>query len=347
MRKLYGLVFIGIVVGAYLHYVQGWDWARLRREPAVAFFFPEDASATTTPIGQRGVGTHWETVKPMPEPRADFGAAVLGNTIYVVGGVDGYFRTLSTALAYDIGADAWRPIARLPQAVHHPAVVSDGERIYVIGGLTGLASRPMDDVFAYDPQKDAWEQLGRLNDFRGASGAAALDGTVYVVGGVTTAGAGDAFEYYDPARSGWNGLKPMPTPRTHLAAAGAAGKIFAIGGRRGSIARNLATTEAYDPKSMTWEALPDMTVARSGHAVAALGGRVYAFGGETPEGTVAEVEVYDPAKKSWSTLPQAMPSPRHGIAAVAWKDRVYVIGGGRRKGLTVSDLHEVLIIARE
>jgi N-acetylneuraminic acid mutarotase len=344
MRKLYGLVFLACVAGAYLHYVQGWDWARLRREPAVALFFPEDASATTTPVGARGTGTHWETARPMPDARAAFGAAVLGNTIYVVGGIDGYFRTLSSALAYDIGADAWRPIARLPQAVHHPAVATDGTRLFVIGGLTGLSSRPLDDVYAYNPAKDAWEAVGRLNDFRGASASAELSGTLYVVGGLTTAGPGADLEYFDPARAGWNGLKPMPTPRAYLAAASYADRLFAIGGRRGSIARNLATVEAYDPKAMTWEPLPELAVARSGHAAASAGGRIYVVGGETKEGTVADVEAYDLKKKAWSVLPTPLPSPRHALAAVAWKDRLYVIGGGRRAGFSVSDLNEVLII---
>ncbi|MEK7545609.1 MAG: kelch repeat-containing protein [Patescibacteria group bacterium] len=345
MRKIFTFLFALVCVGTYLHYVQGWDWARARRDPAVTHFFPEDASATTTPIGERGTGTHWETVAPMPFPRAEFGAAVLGNTIYVVGGIDGFFRTLSSAMAYDIGADAWRSIPRLPQAVHHPAVVSDGKKIYVIGGLTGLASRHIDDVYAYDPEKDAWEQLGRLNDFRGAAAAAALDGTVYVMGGVTTAGADDAIEYFDPARGGWNGLKSMPTQRAYLAAAAAGGKIFALGGRRGSVAKSLGASEAYDPKRQAWETAPDMAFPRSGHAAAALGGAAYVLGGESKQGNVAEIEVLDAKKMSWSTLALPMLSARHGHAAVAWKNRIYAIGGGRRPGFSVSDLNEVLIIA--
>lgn len=345
MRKLFSLFFLIVVVGSYLHYVQGWDWARARREPVVTYFFPEDASATTTPIGQRGVGTHWETVKPMPDARAEFGAAVLGNTIYVVGGIDGYFRSLSSALAYDIGADAWRELPRLPQAVHHPAVVSDGKKIYVIGGLTGLASRPIDDVYAFNPEKHAWEQQGRLNDFRGAAAAAGIDGTVFVLGGITTAGAADTLEYYDPTRSGWNGLRSMPTSRAYLASASASGKIFALGGRRGSIVKNLASTEAYDVERQDWETLPDMAMPRSGHAAVELEGLVYALGGESKDGTIAEIEVLDPKKKTWSVFPLPMASPRHGFAAVVWKDRLYAIGGGRRAGFSVSDLNEVLILA--
>lgn len=344
MRKLLSLLFLLVVIGTYLHYIQGWDWARLRREPSVTYFFPEDASATTTPIGMRGVGTHWETVRPMPGARSEFGAAVLGNTIYVVGGIDGYWRSLSSALAYDIGADAWRELPRLPSAVHHPAVVTDGAKIYVIGGLTGLASRPVDDVYAFDPEKHAWEEVGRLNDFRGAAAAAAQDGTMYVMGGITTAGADDAIEYYQTERGSWNGLKTMLTSRAHLAAASAAGRIFALGGRKGSVAKSLATTEAFNPAAQEWEALPDMEVARSGHAAVEHGGRVYVLGGETKERTVSEIEILDPKKESWSTFDVPMMSPRHGFAAVAWKDRIYAIGGGRRPGFSVSDMNEVLII---
>jgi|SRR5688572_12307548 len=346
MRKLFSLLFVLVVIGAYLHFVQGWDWATARRDPRVTFFWPEDASATTTPIGQRGVGTHWETAKPMPGPRSDFGAAVAGNTIYVVGGVDGYFRTLSSALAYDIGADAWREIPRLPQAVHHPAVATDGVKIYVVGGLTGLASRPIDDAYVFDPQKGAWEQLGRLNDFRGAAAADTLDGTLYVAGGATTAGASDAFEYYDAARKGWNGLRSMPTPRTHLAAASADGKFFTIGGRRGSLTKNFGTIEAFDFKRNEWVPSPDLAVPRSSHAATERGGLIYVLGGETKQGNVAEIEIFDPKKNAWTTLPIVMPNPRHGLAAVAWKDRIYAIGGGRRAGFSVSDLNEVLILAQ-
>lgn len=345
MRKLFSCLTLLIVAGAYLHYVQGWDWSRVRRARPVTFVLGPQDSGTTTPVGQRGTGTRWETASPMPFARSAFGAAVIGNTIYVVGGIDGYFRTLSSVVAYDIGPDAWRALPRLPQAVHHPAVATDGEKLYVVGGLTGLASRPIDDVYVFDPAKGAWEQIGRLNDFRGAAAAAWLDGRLYAMGGFSTAGPDDAFEYLDAERGVWNGLQSMPTARGFLSAAALDGKIYAVGGRKGSLARNLGVNEAYDPKAAAWERLPEMTVARSSHAVAASGGRLYAFGGETKDGTIAVVESYDPTKKAWTRSGLPMPKPRQGLAAVPWKDRIYVIGGGRRPGFSVSDLNEVLILA--
>lgn len=346
MRRLLGPLFLLAVVAAYGHLVLGWDPTQMHRNPAVARFFPPDASATDTPIGQRGTGTHWESASPMPDARTEFGAAAVGDVIYVVGGIDGYARTLSSALAYDIAADAWREIPRLPQAVHHPAVVSDGTKLYAIGGLTGLASRPIDDVYAFDPAKNAWEALGRLNDFRGAAGAAVLDGTPYVMGGVTPAGTDGSLERYDAARGTWTGLAALPTPRTHLSSVAADRRLYALGGRAGSASKSLDAAEAYDPAKETWTALAPMPSARSAASAASVGGTLYAIGGVAKDGLVPSVDAYGIASGTWTaTSTPPLPHPRHGLAAVAWKDRIYVLGGGLRAGFSVSALNDVLILA--
>lgn len=346
MRKLYALILIVLAAGAYLHYVRGWDWERLQRTQAAEWLFlNQDASATTTPIGLRGVGTHWETAVPMPDARADFGAAVVGNTIYVVGGVDGYFRTLNSVLAYDIGADAWRRVADLPQPLHHAAVATDGQRLYALGGMTGLAARPVDSAYAYDPQTNAWRELGDLNDFRGAAAAAFLDGRLYVMGGSTTAGTDDVIEYYNFERGSWNGVSTMPTSRGDLAAVAEGDAIYALGGRKGSVSSALGTTEAFDPAKGTWRRLPDMAAPRSGLGAAAVGGRIYALGGVSKDGVAPGIEIFDVKTQAWSAAAMSMDKPRHGLAAVAWKNRIYAIGGGLRPGFSVSDLNQVLILA--
>lgn len=345
MRRLFGFLFLIVAVGAYLHYVQGWDWTRLRRTRVVSVVLREDASATTTPIGTRGTGTHWETAAPMLKTRTDFGAAAIGDTLYVVGGVDGLWGSLDSVEAYDIAGDAWREVATLPMPIHHPAVATDGSKLYVLGGFTGLAARPLDSGYVYDPKADAWRELGRLNDFRGGAAAAFLDDRLYILGGQTSAGADGVLEQYDVERSGWNGLRDMPTPRTRLQAVALDGRMYAIGGSKGSISTNLATTEAYDPGLEEWKTVGQMSVPRSGFAAALNGGLIYVFGGESASGTIETIETFDPKKGAWSSLIQPMPDPRHGLAAVAWKNRIYVLGGGRRKGLSVTDINSVLILA--
>lgn len=343
MRKFLGFLLILAGIGAYLYYVQGWDLARLQRTPGIELVLPTNESATTTPIGMRGVGTHWETLAPMPQARADFGAATIGDVIYVVGGVDGYLRTLNSLEAYDVVTDTWREMAKMPQPIHHPAVATDGQKLYVLGGMTGLAARPLDSAFAYDPKTDTWSELGRLNDFRGGAAAAVQD-RLYIMAGVTTAGIDDSVEYYDFVHTNWNGVTKMPTARTQLQTVVDGGKIYAIGGNKGTIETNLGTTEAYDPATDVWKTLPNLAVARSGFAAAESGGRIYAIGGERKDGVIDAIEVFDPAKGSWSSLGVMMSDPRHGLAAASWKNRIYVLGGGRRSGLSVTDENTALIL---
>lgn len=348
MRRLHGLIALLIVVGTYLHYVQGWDFERVKRTAVGRVFWKEDASATTTPVGRRGTGTHWETGSPMPKPRGEFGAAELGGRIYVVGGIDGYGRTLDSVLVYDILTDTWGEAPRLPEARHHAAVAADGERLYVVGGFVGISFRPVDSAFAYDPAKREWSELGGLNDFRGAAAAAVAGGRLFVLGGVTPSGPSASVEWYDIARKGWNGLKTeMATPREHHGAAVLGGKLYAVGGRKGSPATNLAALEVLDPTdgAERWRSLKEMPTPRGGIGAAALGGKLYVFGGEAKGGTIGVVEAYDPKKDAWTALDLPMPSPRHGLAAVTYENRIYVLGGGRRPGFSVSDLNEILVVA--
>lgn len=341
MKKL--LTIIALLAGlvAYLHYVQGWGARRFVNE-TIGRFRPAD-SATTTPIGSGGVGTHWETAAPMKKARSEIGAAEVNGKIYVIGGLDGYGRTTDSVEVYDIEKDSWSEAAKLPQALHHPAVTTDGEKVYVVGGFIGIAFRPVDTVYVYEPETDSWSEAGRLNDFRGAGAAAFAEGKLHAAGGVTSSGVSGTFEWYDGEGRVWNGLKDLPTPREHLAAVGLDGKFYAIGGRKRWVDQNLAAMEAFDVPAREWKALPPMPTKRGGIAAAASGGKIHVFGGEGKDGTFSQVEVYDPKAAAWESFSPALPTPRHGLAAVPYRNRIYVLGGGRRPGFAVSDVNEVLI----
>ncbi len=342
MKKIFWLIALAIGVGLYLHKIQGWDWERARRLPGVSFVLKEEASATTTPIGQRGAGTHWETASPMPFARADFGTAVVGNEIFVIGGRDGYLRTLVSVLAYDIPTDTWREVAPLPQALHHPAVATDGKTIYVLGGMTGISSRPLDAAYAFDPLRNAWTELGQLNDFRGDAAAIFAEGRLSILGGATTAGTDGVFEFYDPERKGWNGLPAMSTARRGHVLVAQDGTLYALGGRLGT-SKDISATEKYT-EADGWKPLQDMPVPRRAFGAFVHEGKILAVGGVNDIGGLpAMIDVFDPLKDVWTTFPFSLPHPRHGLGVATYKNRAYVIGGGLAKGYSVSDLNEVLI----
>jgi N-acetylneuraminic acid mutarotase len=79
---------------------------------------------------------------------------------------------------------------------------------------------------------------------------------------------------------------------------------------------------------------------RGGLASAVLDGKIHTFGGERADGVFANHEVYDPAADRW-TIEAPLPTPRHGLAAVAAAGRIYVIGGGPKQGLAQTDVVEV------
>jgi N-acetylneuraminic acid mutarotase len=208
--------------------------------------------------------------------------------------------------------------------------------------LRGGAFTAVDLVFAYDPTRNVWEDRTPLPQARGAGAAAVIDGLIYVAGGVRGGQSVGDFAVFDPAMNAWTELPAMPTERDHLAAAAIDGLFYAFGGRFGQLFDAL---EAYNPQSRQWTTLAPMPTARGGLAGAALGGRLFAFGGEgnsaDPNGIFPQTEVYDPAANMWGALPD-LPTPRHGMGAAAFGDRIYVPGGGTVAGFGASAANEAL-----
>lgn len=347
-RRDYGkwgwlLVFLLAAFSGYQYYVHGWDLARIKDE-AFRLVRLSPAEPGAGEDGEPRKGTRWETRRPMLTARSEIGAAHINGKIYVVGGIDAYGRALRSMEVYDIASDAWSNGPSLPQALHHPAVATDGERLYVIGGFFGTVKfTPVDTAYVFDPAANRWSELGRLENFRGAAAAAVAGGKLLVFGGADLAGQTASLEIYDAERGRWFAGPSVPTVREHLAAAVAGETVYALGGRTSFPDGNAASAEAYDPGAGKWTRLKPMMKARSGFGAASVSGRVYVFGGEEREGTIAPVEVYVPQFGTWQPFGE-MPTPRHGLAAVAVGNKIFVLGGGRRPGFSVSDLNEVLII---
>lgn len=103
---------------------------------------------------------------------------------------------------------------------------------------------------------------------------------------------------------------PLPLALHHTAAAVAGGRLFVIGG--------------------------------FGLDGAAVDGVIYVFGGRTRGANIAVTEGFDPRTDAWRSAPP-LPTPRHGLAAVAVDDRVFTISGGPRPGGIFSNTTEVYI----
>jgi N-acetylneuraminic acid mutarotase len=127
-------------------------------------------------------------------------------------------------------------------------------------------------------------------------------------------------------------------------------KIFVIGRNiaASSPLVNVNVNEMYITETDKWTAVEPMPSKRSGIAAAAINNSFFVFGGEVFGGeglikTYDNNEEYDTQYGKWISQ-EPMPTSRHGLAAVSLGDRIFVIGGGPKPGLSVSDVIEIYTI---
>ena len=280
----------------------------------------------------------WQRAAPLPLPRTEVAAAVVGGRIAVVGGFVADGSSSSRVDVYTLRTNAWSRLPDLPVAVNHAMAASFRGRLYVVGGYAGR--EPLRAAYVLD--RGRWRALPRPPEARAAAGAAVVGSRLYVVGGVGPGGLAERMLVFDLRRGRWT-TAPGPRPREHLAVTAAAGVVIAAGGRLAGIDTNLAHVEAFTPRDRRWRQLPPVPHARGGTGAAAIGSAVVSVGGEEPSGSIASVYVIglDHRGPRWQRAAD-LPTPRHGLGVVALGGRVYAIGGGPRPGLFVSGANEYL-----
>ena len=283
----------------------------------------------------------WTARASMPAPRQEIAAATLDGKIYVFGGLDDRFNSLSAVDVYDPRADTWESRNDMPLPLNHLATVAFEERIYILGGYVNFVTAELSrQTLEYDPAVDTWARRADMPLFRGAHGAALLEGRIYVLGGVgVSADEQTRAMIYDPAADTWEIGANMPVFSEHLAVAAGAGRVYAFSGR--DFNRNRNEVQIYDPTADSWKMGAAIPTARSGIVALEWLGRFFVFGGELP-GVFDENEAYDPETDSWEML-LPMPTARHGLAGGLVDGKIYIIGGGTIAGLRASDIVEEYI----
>lgn len=129
----------------------------------------------------------WREIAPLPEPRSSFDAAVLDDTIYVVGGwqIRGDDQVWhKTAYALDLSAKTpqWTALAEPPFQRRALSVAAHDGKLFAIGGMTEQG-KPTTRVDFYDVASGKWF---RGPDLQGegmegfGSSAFAVGGRLYV-----------------------------------------------------------------------------------------------------------------------------------------------------------------------
>jgi Kelch motif protein len=286
----------------------------------------------TSPSGTVLEGS-WEPGMDAPTALTEVAVAAVDDRIWVAGGLTRDGDGSAGVFVYDPRAAAWSYGPELPGPVHHSALVSDGEALWLAGGYAGSGfDAPTAEVWRLDPSADTWVADEPLPEARGA-GAAAWDGSrIVYAGGVGPDGvSGAVFALEDGT---WSQVARLDKPREHLAATSdGEGSVFVVGGRVGGLDANLATADRVEGTAAT--TIGDLPTRRGGVAAfwwPTLGACL--VGGESPGGTNAQVECID-VDGDVSVLP-GLGRPRHGLGAAVVDGTAYVLLGGNQPGLFVS-----------
>lgn len=105
----------------------------------------------------------WSDMSPLPEPRSSFDAAVLGDSIYVVGGwkmageADAVWH--KTAYVLDLAGEAkdWKALPEPPFQRRALSLAAHTGKIYVIGGMQEKGG-PTTRVDIFDPARGKWSE---------------------------------------------------------------------------------------------------------------------------------------------------------------------------------------------
>jgi N-acetylneuraminic acid mutarotase len=173
----------------------------------------------------------WSDLPPMPTRRGATASAVIGDTLYVAGGMTQGGRLSNALEAFDFRTQRWRRLADLPTPREHMIGVAVDEAFYVAGGRS-LTDDSLSVVERYEPETDRWTRVAPMPQEAGSLEGATVDGYALIVGGdddregwVT-----GKIQRYDPETDRWSQLPEMRTKRHGMAAAVADGRLWVLGG---------------------------------------------------------------------------------------------------------------------
>lgn len=275
-------------------------------------------------------GGVWTEGPKLPSYRYEFGAGVLNDKIYIIGGIyaPSVYTVTKTNEVFNVKSQKWGKLTNHPVIIHHPGITSDGNQIFVIGG-NGLRITSYSFNHSYDPNTDSWKRNADMPTKRCALGLTFQEGKIYAVGGADNKNPLSAFEEYDVASNSWKKLEDMPTRREHLFAVATEGKIYAIGGYQNDRFHNVDTFESYDIKTKIWKKLPPVPAKISGFSACVWKDSIFTFGGEQGWSISGEVYEYKIKENKWYRRSD-MPVIAYAGAVAPASDGIHVIGGNTR-----------------
>jgi len=246
-------------------------------------------------------------LEEMPERRAikeallsrkDFGAVVIGEAMYMFGGINRQGTVLSSVAKINFTEWICTTVPDMPSGRRGATGLSVQGSIYVIGGRNNTH---LNLVERFDVQAETWKQIPSLNLSRTYCAATFVANAIWVLGGCNSLYV-ERLDLNVPCS--WDLISPLPHmsgPRKVGCAMAAVGQtIYVFGGW--NIANSVGQEVVkLDLDSMEWVQSTRAPVVHNyfPQPVTMPDGSIYLFGG-SPDGAVSKFEA---TGEVWRTLP--------------------------------------------
>lgn len=176
-----------------------------------------------------------------------------GGYIYAIGGLQQRYNngsptqavmdTIERATFDGQTLGAWETLDPLPVTLTHHAAVVAGDALYIIGGISDVATRTeiLRADFTADGHLGAFVQVGSLPEGRGTSAAFVHLNQLYVLAGANKAQGGEVDTVLraaigdDGSAGAFEALAPLPKPRAHVHQTPVfGGFVYSAGGIQGT-----------------------------------------------------------------------------------------------------------------
>ena len=239
-----------------------------------------------------------------------FGATIIGENVFILGGRDQSKQPQSKVSVYNIRTKVWKdgPSLRNARYVHATCVNSENT-IYAVGGYVGG-----DDSNSVETLKcgetgepiETWQTVPPMRRARSVFESASIDDKIYAIGGFPNLAT---MEVFDTKANSWKDCRSKSRGCHSHAVSTYNGEIyvFSVDG----------FCEKYNPATDAWTTIAALNYVNRNVSIrgsAVLNDKIYLIGGENS----AETDIYDVETNKWSKGPP-IPKQIGGTKCVSLK----------------------------
>ncbi|MCU0613366.1 MAG: hypothetical protein MUE60_16480 [Candidatus Eisenbacteria bacterium] len=249
----------------------------------------------------------WESCAPMPTARMDAASAVIGDTLYVMGGRRrggggsgaGDQGIVNVVEAYFPAGDRWiEGFPNLPEQLADMACAVIGERIFLFGGTTAN-NTVVNSVWSWSPGDESWRvHTDTLpTPLRGAASVSPDGESALVMGGSEVQGGYLGSVYRFRPTSGFSVESPLLQARSSAGAGIVAGDLAITGGY---FHGPLGSTEVLQEEG--WGQGPALPSPRGSGLVCRDGSSLFHLGGQGTGAPLQDVLTLASPTSEWGLL---------------------------------------------